>query len=636
MLQTIRERTQGWIAGTIIGTIILAFAFWGIHSYFVGGGANTNVATVNGVDVSKEQLAVAYERLRRQNQVMYGNNSPLSKDESNLKTQALQNLVNTEVLKQSSIRQGFLVSDHQVDNFLQSMPEFQVDGQFSLDRFQNFLSSTMFSTSEFLEMIRTSSLIDQPKFGIVLSSFSLPDETENTIALLNQERDVDYVTIPVAYFLSQPIQIEPAKIQAYYDAHKKDFMTPEQVVVEYVELSLKDLSSKITPTDSELKSFFNENINSYTQPMQWKVESLEIPAAATATPEEMAAAKQQAEATLASLKSGKDNFTNLAKTYPSQLTDKEKWVNLSQVSSNEVQKALADLTQPGQISELIKTNTGYAILQVTAVQASKMQTFEAVKPKVLDAYVHQHAEEKFAELRDELADVTYEHPESLQSAAKLLSLPIKTSEVFGREKAGKDISQYKKVRDMAFSNDVMELQNNSDVIQINPETVIVIRIKSHVASTLLPLSNVSQQITDKLKNQAYDARAEQFATQLRAKLAAKDANPTQILAEQKLAWKQAGLLARYSNKIDNAILDLAFRMPNPATMNQDKPTFGVTRIPNGYAVVMLKQVKKGMPRDEKQYSVFAEQIQQSDAMLEYELYKQSQVAAAKIVINNQQ
>ena len=62
MLQTIREHTQGWIAGTIISIIILTFALWGIHSYFVGGAANTNVAEVNGVEITKEQLAVSYER----------------------------------------------------------------------------------------------------------------------------------------------------------------------------------------------------------------------------------------------------------------------------------------------------------------------------------------------------------------------------------------------------------------------------------------------------------------------------------------------------------------------------------------------------------------------------------------------
>src|SRR5205085_276420 len=113
-----------------------------------------------------------------------------------------------------------------------------------------------------------------------------------------------------------------------------------------------------------------------------------------------------------------------------------------------------------------------------------------------EAYVRQRAEEKFAQLRDQLADMTYEHPDSLKHAAENLNLTIKTSELFTKDKVGKDVSQYKKVRDTAFSNDVLNLQNNSDVIQINPETVIVLHVKSHIPSSLLPLNNVSKQIED--------------------------------------------------------------------------------------------------------------------------------------------
>src|SRR5687767_8060635 len=127
MLQTIREHTQGWIAGIIITIIILSFALWGIHSYFVGGINNTNVAEVNGTDITKEQLTVAYERLRRQFQIQYGINNPITaKDETSLKDRALQALVDIEVLKQSSTEQGFRVSNRQIDNYLHSMPEFQI------------------------------------------------------------------------------------------------------------------------------------------------------------------------------------------------------------------------------------------------------------------------------------------------------------------------------------------------------------------------------------------------------------------------------------------------------------------------------------------------------------------------------
>lgn len=629
MLQTIREHTQGWIAGVIISLIILSFALWGIHSYFEGGASNSVVAVVNGVDITKEQLAVAYDRLRRQVQIQYGANNPITaKDDSALKQRALQALMNLEILKQSSTDQGFRVSNNQVDIYLQSMPEFQVDGAFSIERFQEILSSTLLSTGEFLELIKTSLLIDQPKLGLVFSSFALPDETRYTISLVNQERDIDYITIPLQHFLTQPIAISPEKIKAYYDEHQADFMTPEQMNVEYLQLSLKDLSAKITPTDAELKSFYDENINSYTQPMAWKMTDLEIPVAQNATQEEVAQAKAKAEAIIESVKKGID-FSNLAKQYKANLSGND-WMTLSQVPT-EVQKTVAELTKPGQVSDIVRTTKGFVILKVVDIKEPKIQDFASVKDKVKETYVHQHAEEKFSEMRDQLADLTYEHPDTLQFAGKTLGLTTQTSELFTKDKAGKDISQYKKVRDTAFSNDVMNLQNNSDVIQLNPETVIVIRTKSHIPSKLLPLSDISTQIEDKLKAQEAEMRAANFAKELKDKLQ-KGADPQKLATENKLSWSKVGFIGRYSNKVDPAILDAAFSLPSPANA-QNKSIYGAARLTNGFAIVALKAVKDGTVADQKQYAIFNEQVQNSEGLLEYELYKQSEFNKASVEVN---
>src|SRR5579862_1046736 len=317
MLQTIREHTQGWIAGTIITIIILTFALWGIHSYLVSGGNTSVVAEVNGVEISKEQLAVAYERLRRQVQIQYANNPAIAKDETTLKSKALNSLVENEALKQVSLSEQFRISNHQIDSYLQSMPQFQVDGQFSLARFQEILSSTLLSTSDFLDLIKTSLLIDQPKLGIIFTSFATPDETAYTISLVNQERDIQYMNISFQYFLAQSIIISPAKIQAYYEQHQSDFMTPEQVNVEYVELSLKNLSTQIHPTDAILKSFYNENINSYTQPTAWKLASLSIPLSANVSQEEFVDAKNKAKTIIDAINKGQD-FSQFTSKYPSK------------------------------------------------------------------------------------------------------------------------------------------------------------------------------------------------------------------------------------------------------------------------------------------------------------------------------
>jgi len=625
MLQTIREHTQGWIAGIIISIIILSFALWGIHSYFVGGASNV-VAKVNGIDITKEQLAIAYERMRRQIQIQYGANSPI-KDETALKSRALQALIDIEVLKQASTSQGYLISDQQIDAYLQGMPDFQVDGQFSFEKFQQVMAATMLSTSDFLEVIRTNLLLEQPKLGIVLTSFALPDETNYTISLVNQERDIDYLTLPFQQFAKEAITISPEKVQAYYEQNKNSFMTPEQVNLDYIEVSLKDLYASVNPTDAALKNFYSENINSYTKPMQWKLQDILVPVTATASDDEVAQAKKKIDSIAAAIQGGQD-FTVSGKSESHVITSTN-WLTLGQVTT-ELQKAVAELSAKGQVSAPVRTAKGFVIVKAVDIAEPKIQPFDIVKTAVKDSYVRQHAEEKMSDVRERLADMTYEHPESLQFAAKNLNLPVQTSVLFTKDKGGNDISQSKKVRELAFSNDVLNMQNNSDVIQINPETIAVIRIKSHIASALLPLSSVSKQIEDKLRTAALESTTEKNANELLAKLRS-GADAAVLAKSLNLNWNKTGYLGRYSTHVDTAILDLAFQLPNPATVNK-QTVYGVTRMPIGYTIVALHAVKAGSVADNKQFHVFAEQVQTSEGVLEYELYKQSQMKAAKIKV----
>lgn len=626
MLQTIREKTQGWIAGTIISIIIVSFALWGIHSYFVSSASNSTVASVNGIDITKEQLTVAYERLRRQLQTQYGS-SLTAKDEPSLKVRALRTLIDIEVLKQASLKQGFLITDQQVDDYLQSMPDFQVNGQFSLDRFQEVLSATLLSTSEFLDIIKTSLQIDQPRLGVMLTSFALPEESRYTASLVNQTRDINYVSIPLAKFLAQPIAISPASIQAYYQAHQADYKTPEKVSVEYIELSLKDLYSRFSPTESMLKAFYNENINTYTQPNQWRLTGILIPVSPTATQADATAAQAKAEAVSEALAANPDDFDKLVKQN-SKLIIPTGYVALDQLST-ELQKAVGGLNTAGQVSDVIQTPQGFAIIKALDVKQPKIDNFEAVKDKVRDAYVHQHAEDKFADLRDQLADLTYEHPDSLAVASQTLSLPVKTSGFFTRDKAGSDLAFTQKVRDAAFSNDVLNLQTNSDVIQLNPETVMVLRVKTHLPSALLPVDDVSKQITEKLKLKEAESMANKFATDLLANLQS-GSDPLKLMASYQLSWNRVGNIGRYSTKVDSAVLDAAFRLPRPSN---DKLSYGITRLPNGYALVAVLGVKDGELTTAKENIVFSDQVQNSMGFLEYTLYRQSQQKQAKIKVS---
>jgi len=630
MLQTIRDRTQGWIAGTIISIIIVSFALWGIHSYFTGGGSDNTVAEVNGIEISKTQLAATYERMRRQIQSQYGADMA-AKNELQLKDRALQSLIQMQVLRQASINENFVVADNQVESYLENIPDFQVNGQFSLQRFQDILASVMLSAGDFLELIRTSLLIDQPRLGIELTSFAMPDEINNAMSLVNQERDFQYLTIPSNYFLTQGLQVPNDLIQNYYNQHKDEFKTTEQVSIDYLKLSLNDVMSSIQPSEAVLKSYYDDNSNSFGTPGQWNLAGIEISLPANASTTDINEANAKANNLLQRIQKGED-FINLAKQESKDFNHQlHGWFNLSAFPT-ELQKTIMTLNKPDQIVGPIRTSNGLVILKVLGVKAPQIQPYAMVKSKVKDAVVRQQAEEKFAKLRDQLSDITYEHPDNLTVAAKSMNLTVQSSNVFTRDKGSDDITNNAKVRETAFSNDVVNLQNNSDVIQVNPETYVVLRLKSHTVPTLLPFTTVQQQIRDKLAADEAEKKAAELVNTIKQKLIAGE-DLHQLATTYHLTLNQGGYMGRYSNKIESAILDAVFQVSRP--QEEGKPAYTSAKMPSGYAVIVLNGVKDGAIADKKQYTIFGEQVQNSEGLLEYELYKNSLLKKAKISVNQQ-
>lgn len=632
MLQSIRDNTQGWIAGVIISILIFSFALWGIHSYLLSFGNSNVAAKVNGTEITKNQLSAAYERLRRQMQVQFGSGQLPEQVESNLKNRALETLIHSQVLEQASLKDNYRITPNQIDGFLQVIPEFQVNGEFSPVRFQQTLNATLFSVPDFIELVKTTLLIDQPRLGIILSSFALPNEINDTIALIGQERNIQYLLIPQNYFDKQPIVISDEMIRSYYNQHQNEFKTPEQVSIEYILLSIQDLASKIHPTEEQLKGFYNENTNAFAAPAQWQLDEIILPIATNATADDIKNAQTKIEDVIQEVNKG-THFADVAKKY-SLVRNEDKlthWVSLNQLPE-EFQKAVIDLTKEGQLSTPITTKKGIVLLKVMAYKQPQAQSYTVVKDKVKEAFARQKAEETYADQREKVANLTYEHPDSLQAAAQQLDMPIHTTALFTKDKGGKDLTANPKVREAAFNNDVLNLQNNSDIIQIDAESAIVLRVKSHIPAAVLTLDTVQNQIKEKLQARAKEEKLSTLAKEINDKLQSGKSLPNQISEEYHLQWNNVGFIGRHTTKIDQAILDSAFQMPIPT---DKKIAYATAKTMNGFAIIGLTAIQSGNTNVSKeQYQAFADQIQTSQGTLEYELYKNSLVNKSKIVVEN--
>lgn len=243
MLQSIRDKTQGWITSTVIGLLIIIFTLWGIHGYleFNMGGNNKVVAKIADQTLLQSEFDKLYQRAYQQAQDRLGKNFFNNEEMiDHLKQQTLQEWETTQILFQAALQSKYRISQALIDSFLLQIPAFQSAGHFSVKQFYDVLHAINYTKLQFLTDIKKTILINQVQQGITQSAFALPQDINNYVKYTHQKRDFAYLIIPYAKFLHQQFMVPDFKILDYYLKNKQSFSQPEQASIEYVKLSDMD------------------------------------------------------------------------------------------------------------------------------------------------------------------------------------------------------------------------------------------------------------------------------------------------------------------------------------------------------------------------------------------------------------
>lgn len=263
-MQVMREKTQGIIAGVIVVIIALSFALWGIQNYLRDSGADQVVAKVDGEKVTARQLNVVYEREKRMQILTSGPNFNFDQQaQAKLKEKSLNQLVKKIAFSNYLKKAGFGVGNQQLNLAVSELPIFQVGGQFSSFKLQQFLSNFGYSEAAFADELERSIIQSQIEKGIAETNFVLPHEIKLFQKLQNQKRSFGFFLISPQSFIKS-IKVSDGEIQAYYNSHKEEFLSPEKISIEYIELSATNLKNAIKYSPEELKKYYEEHVGSFS------------------------------------------------------------------------------------------------------------------------------------------------------------------------------------------------------------------------------------------------------------------------------------------------------------------------------------------------------------------------------------
>lgn len=587
MLEFIRNRAQSWIAWVIVALIIVPFALWGIGEYFTGD-SETGVAVVNGEKISKDTFQRAFAQQREQMREMLGKRyDPATHDEM-IRKDVINNLVNQEVLYQTSQEQGMRINDATLGQIIHSFEEFQQDGKFDKELYNRALAAQGMSPAYFEYQMRRSMLSQQYYAGLANSAVIPDHEIENLLGLMKQKRNVAFIAIPRSKYLAG-VTVTADEIQKYYQDHLEDFMTPEKVSLEYLELSAADLAKGVDLSEAKLKEAYELQKHVYAPEEQRRVSHILVEAANDASSETVNAAKAKAEDLLSKVKAG-GSFAELAKANSDDPGSADFGGSLGLIKRGEMvpefDKVAFTLAQ-GEVSTVIRTDFGFHIIKVDEIKGGDVPSFAAVRERLAQDVKNQEAEKLFYARAETLGNLAYEHPESLERAAEELKLPIQETAPFPRD-GGSGIAANEGVIAAAFAEDVLKEGLNSQVIELGTHHVAVVRVKEHTPREQRPLAELSENIGLKLKIEKADQQSEQLGQEIATALSG-SGTADALLKQQGLQWNELGSIARDATVGDPAVIAEAFKMAPPAA---GKTTVGSVRIAGGdFAVVRVMEVQ---------------------------------------------
>ena len=582
MLQDFRDNLNGVAKILLVAIIIVPFALFGVDALFVGGDTAKEVANVDGESISERTLQQAVLVQKQQIMNKFQNVDESLINEEQLRPSVLQRLVRQKVEEKAAVDLGMGVSNETVYDLLAQVPEFQTDGKFNAQRYDFVVRQMGYTPTSHKKAIHSQLLVNQFLQGVVSTGFSTEKELELLASVSEQTRGYYYLTIPSAP-LKSSTPVSDEEVQSYYDSHSQQFMTEEQVVVEYIELQPSDLLKEVSVDNDLVDERYQAKVDAAKESSTFHSAQILLEKKEDNSHLALMAELQE------KLQAGED-FAVLAKEHSEDFVTAESGGSLGYTQPGdlpeELEAALAQL-EVGSVSGIVESKAGIHLLKLLDKKSVDVPSREALIPVIREELELQMAQDLMPERIEELKDISY-NATSLQDTADQMALDLKVSEPFTRS-GGTGVAASTQVVGAAYSESVLDEGFASEVIELSDSLVLVLAVRERIKPSLKPLADVKSQIEMAIKTEKVSEQILVKGKELEQQV--KSGNSIESVAKsENLKWQVSLNTKRLGGNQNDPIRQRVFAMPAP----EGSPVVDYLILPNGdYVLVSLVKVEAG-------------------------------------------
>ena len=302
--------------------------------------------------------------------------------------------IGATALEQYARSLGIVASDKQVGGSIAALPAFHgPDGKFSQQVYDAAIAQQRLSDKQVREDF-AGDLLRQMVYLPITGAMTLPDGLVKPYAgLIMETRSGEIGFVPIAAVAGGTPPTD-AELQGFYQTHRAAYTTPERRVLRYALIGRDQVAARSVPTDAEIKQVYDANPDKYAARETRDLSQIVLPDEA------------KAKAFKASVGGGK-SFADAAVAAGFSAADTAIGVKTQAQYAGQGSGALAAAAfalPKGAVSDPIKSDFGWTIVKVNAVNHVAATSFEAARPQIAADLVKSKQDKALADLIAKVQD----------------------------------------------------------------------------------------------------------------------------------------------------------------------------------------------------------------------------------------
>ena len=625
MLEAIREKFTGWIAILIIGLISLTLiiSFGNMDQTPL---ENDIVITVNSKEISLFDYREEFSNQLQRYQEVFGDQVPKILEQS-IKESTTENLILRNLLLDYIDQQGYRVSPEYVIQLIKENPQFRLGDVFTKENYAAILASQGTTTAEFENNLRVQLEINQLRRAVIDTSFMTAGEFRRFVELQMQERSGQYLEVSNQKFITD-VAIKPEDIESYYQENSDFFMTEEQIDIEYISVDIDDIADSVEFNDEDLREYYEENIERFVSNEERRSRHILIQIDEEVSEE----SALNLVTTIKNRLSDGEDFASLAKEFSKDPGSAENGGDLGWAERGlfvpEFDDVLFSL-EKDQVSEPVKTQFGYHIIQLNELKEGIQQTYDEIENDLRFEYSRLLAEDQLFNIASQMDDFSLQAFNELDSVALKLGLPIQTLNDVTRN-GSTFLNQDPELIQLLFNPVSIEQTENTPVFEID-NTILVARVAEHRLPMVKDFSLVKDQITSFLEQEEARKLTEDYANGMLQNFS-KNSSFENLAEDNNLEIIEFDSVIRSNTDIPSALLEPIFKFTK-----QDMENNTVIEVQDSENIYLIKltQINPGKLEkfSDEERTAGKQQISEQIGSMELDAFAETLKENATVVVD---